>query len=265
MPANQPGPSAAGKAAGGPSGRGGTLGQEENEQQNGKTGVTQAELDAMERRFEQRLARQYQGIQSMIDRQSGSLKAANETFGRFSKTLEKLGVKLTDEQSDALREAETLHAMSQADGDNGEPEPEPGDGTGAQPKGRARQIGTFGDLALRMMQERGVMISANDPELEEVDQETQDPKVFMDSFEAALDAKVLRVARERRLGGLEPEPGTEEAETETGAGGPKLNPRGRGTPRGKLLPDKRPSGERTTPGDYLSAGYEESGVFPTGE
>ena len=265
MPANQPGPSATGKAAGGPSGRGGTLGSEENEQQNGKTTVTPAELDAMEKRFEQRLARQYQGIQSMIDRQSGSLRAANETFGRFSKTLEKIGVKLTDEQSDALREAETLHAMSQADGADGDLETEPGDETDGQPRGRARQIGTFGDLALRMMSERGVVINAKDIELEQVDQETKDPKVFMDSMEAALDAKVLRVARERRLGGLEPETDTEETETDTGTGGPRLNPRGKGTPKGKVLPDKRPSGERTQPGDYLAAGYDEAGNFPKGE
>src|SRR3990172_9206423 len=186
MPPNQSAPSATGKAAGGASGKGGSPSLEENQEQNGKKPVTMADLEAQEGRFKQMLARQYQGIQSMIDRQSGSLKAANASAARITKSLEDMGIKLTDEQKQEIRENELL---SQAEG-AGDGNPLPGGAPDGQPGSQGAQGGTFGDLAIAMMRERGVMITQNDPELAKIDQETKDPKVFMDTFDKALTDKV---------------------------------------------------------------------------
>jgi len=252
----QPAPSATAQAGGGASGAGGTPAPGGNEQQNGNQPVTQAALDAHKAEIRQMLDRNYQGVQAMLDRQSGTLKAATETVGRFNKALDGMGVKLTPDQVEQLREQETVRALSQA-GETTDTSL-PRDNSAGQPQGQEPETGMLSNLALKMMQERGIVILKDDPELALIDQQTQDPQIFMASVDKALAAKV------RRHAGLEPEPDGN-ANRQPAQGGPGINPRGGGQKGTRLLAETKPGGGKTQPGDFLQAGFQESDKFPSAE
>lgn len=227
----------------------------ENENQDGKAPATLADLAAHKKEIQGLLSTQYQGVQSLLDRQSGNLKEALEPVGRMTKALEAMGIELTPEQTQELRESEVLHSLSGGEpGADGQPR---SDADGETEPADEQSGGTLGALALGMMRERGVVILQTDEaELALIDQETKDPKVFMDSIDAAIEHKIQRLAN----------PDTETGENVTDRRpGPNMNPRGSGEKPTNILPDKSPSGDRTSSQDFLKAGYNESDAFPADE
>lgn len=232
------------------------LGQQEvSGEQDGKTPATLAELEAHKAEVKALLATQYQGVQSLLDRQSGNLKTALEPVNRLTATLEGMGVELTPAQTEQLRQAEVMHTLTSGgkEKDIDGKAAQPGQAAG-EPAPADDQPGVLGKLAMDMMQQRGVVILATDPELELIDQETKDPKVFMDSVELALDTKIKRLAA--------PDANTgDDAKTDAQSVGPGINPRGKGAKPGNLLPAKTPGGNRTSSQDFLQAGFQESGKF----
>ena len=222
------------------------------DEQDGKTQATLADLSALETKFKEGLATQYQGVQSLLDRQSGNLKAAREQVDRQIKAMEAMGIEVTPAQAEQLKQDEAVRALTAAEeeGPDGKPV-QPGQKPAeTAPAGEQTQMGK---LAMAMMQEQGVVILPTDIELEKIDQETKDPKVFMDSMQDAIDAKIQRLANPDATGN---------GETETG---PRVNPRGKGRKANTVLPEKTPSGARTGSLDFLQTGYEESDKFPSGE
>lgn len=225
-----------------------------NDKQDGKAPMTLAEGQALEERIRAANATHYQGVQSMIDRQSGNLKEVTATVNRYLETQKALGIEVTDEQAEQLRQAEMLRSLTAEEGGGTDgKENQPVLGADGQPVPTGEQDG-MGNLAVDMMRESGVVILATDAELTLIDQETKDPMVFMSSVKLAIDTKVQRLAN----------PDTEN-ETETGTEGPGVNPRGKGSKTPSILPDKTPSGEATSPGDYLTAGFQQSDKFPSAE
>lgn len=236
-------------------------------QENGKAPVTLAMLEASEVRQAQTqkvaLATHYQGIQSLIDRQSGNLKAALEPVNRLADTLKSMGVELEPGQLEQLRQTELTHALTSGggegqtgpDGKPTQPVQEP-----VKPEPAGHQPGPMETLAMGMMQEQGVAVTERDTaEFELIDQTTKDPTVFAASIQAAINAKIQRLAN--------PKSDTGDGETDQSGkkGGPGVSPRGTGTQPANLIPDKTPAGDRTPSINYLAAGYEKSDDFPSGE
>ncbi len=255
-------PSATSQAQGGGApGKGGTPGAGGNQQQNGNDPVTFADLAAHKTEIQGMLNSQYQGIQGLLDRQSGNMAKAMEPVNRLMASLEGMGIELTPEQQAELRSGEASHALSElgqpADGEPGQGNDQP------NPNEPQDQAGRFNQLALDTMRSRGVVLMATDEEMALVDQTTEDPKVFLDSLDGALTRKV------QRLAGMDVEPiPTGEGESDDSQDrepGPGPNPRGSGNKPTNLLPEKTPSGARTEPIDYLTAGYSESDAFPSEE
>lgn len=253
------------KAGGDPSQDPTSTGKGEGTVENGKAPVTLAQLEASEARQKTALATHYQGIQSLLDRQSGHLKTALEPVDRLTTTLTAMGVELEPGQIEQLRSAELTHALVSGSGGEGEradgktalPAQEP-----AEPGPTDRQPGPMETLAYGMMQEQGIGISdRTDPaEFALIDQTTTDQAVFAKSVQDAINAKITRLAN----------PGTEPAETETETDtgtkpGPGVNPRGSGTKPANLIPDKTPSGARQPSINFLEAGYSKSDDFPSDE
>ena len=227
----------------------------------GKTQATLADLAASEARQKAANATLYQGVQSLIDRQGQSLKAAMEPVGRFTEQLEAMGIEVTGEQKEQLRNAEVMHTLTAA----GEREPakdSPPANQRQEPEPDRQELSPTQRVALAMMDKTGIRLSGEDTaELALIDQETEDLEVFKVSFQAALDAKV------QRLAGVEaPDDKGTDTDTDTKPKpGPKMNPRGKGDTQSRLISDKTPSGARTTSLDFLSAGYEQSDDFPSGD
>ncbi len=238
-------PAASPKAGGGASDDRPGDGDGASDEQNGKTQATLGDLQALETRIKQGLATQYQGVQSLIDRQSVSLKAKLDPVNNLIASLREQGVEISDSQAELERNKALTDALT-GTGDE-EPEAEP------LPNPQQQEPSGMGKLALDMMRTRGVVILQDDVELALIDQQTQDPKVFMDSIDAAITAKVERLA--------DPEAALSD-ETETEPSGPGVNPRGKGAKKGTILPEETPSGSRTTSQDFLQAGYQESDDFP---
>jgi hypothetical protein len=224
----------------------------------GKEPVTQAELKAHKQELQELLAKQYQGIQSLVDRQSGNLKAALDPVNNLIASLRAQGVEISDAQAEGERNKAVTTALTGGPdelGPDGKPV-QPGQKPG-EPAPADEQTG-MGKLAMDMMREQGVVISEKDTaELALIDQETKDPKVFMDSFQAALDAKVQRLAADPG--------GTGDDVTDGKPKGPGLQPRGKGTKPSNVLPDKMPGGGRTSSQNFLQAGYNVSDKFPSEE
>jgi hypothetical protein len=247
-------PDATTKAGGGSSNNpAGPGDQGATDKQNGKTPATLADIAASEERQKQALATQYQGVQSLLDRQSGSLKEALEPVTDQLAAMEAMGIEVTPAQAEQLKQTAMMKALTKSDEEKGpdgkplQPGEKPDETT---PTGEQTQMGK---LAMGMMQEQGVVILPTDAELELIDQETKDPKVFMDSMQDAIDAKIKRLANPDATG------------DDVTVTGPRANPRGKGNKANTVLPEKTPSGARTGSLDYLSAGYQESDKFPSGE
>ena len=229
-------------------------GQTEDE---GKNPATLADLATHKQEIQGLLATQYQGVQSLLDRQGESLKSAMEPVNRFNATLESMGIEVTAEQKEQLRQAEVMHTLTQGEQANGKTT-QPGESP-QEPDPKGRSLSPTQQLAMAMMEQTGIRLDQTDvAELALIDQGTTDLEVFGASFKAALDAKV------NRLAGVETDTGDGETETETGKpGGPGLNARGSGSKNPRILPEETPGGNRTTSLDFLSAGYQESDDFPS--
>lgn len=255
-------PAKGGKAAAGnPSGETSSS-QNGKDAEAGKTQVTLADLDARlaqsEARNKTANATLYQGVQSLIDRQGQNLKAATESVNRYTEQLEAIGVEVTDEQKEQLRQAEAMHTLTAP----GEQEPATDTLPANQrqePEPDRPQLSPTQQVALAMMDETGIRLSQTDTaELALIDQETTDLEVFRASFKAALDAKV------NRLAGVETPGENEPTDTDNqNKPGPKMNPRGKGSTETRLLSEKTPGGAKTSSLDFLSAGYQESDDFPS--
>jgi len=240
-------PKAGGAASDDPPGAGAGA----TDEQNGTQPATLADLALQKAEIQELLGTQYRGVQSLLDRQSGSLKTALEPVNRLTAQLEEMGVEISPAQAAELRNTEMMRSLTGGEGAAGDGEPlPPGENPGAQQPTGAQQ-NPLADLAIRMMRERGVVILGEDAELALIDQKTQDPKVLMDSVALAIDTKIQRLANPEDTG---------DGETENPTG-PGIQPRGRGKKATNLLPETGPGGERTTSQDYLSSGYEESDDF----
>lgn len=258
-------PSGNARQSGGASAQhGGTHGAGGNEQPDGNQPVTMAQLEALENRVKESLAGTYQGIQGLLDRQSGSLRAAVEPVNQVLKVLEAQGVEIPEATKTAIRSQALDDALLGQGDDPGGSSGATGNDQAGNGAGGQGQTGTLGHLALQMFQQRGMAILANDPELALIDQETQDPQVFMSSVDKALNTKALRMAGDQlKAMGVEL-PETEDDETEaepSGRTGPGVNLRGKGKKQPNLLPEQMPSGRSTTPEDRLRVGFEQATEF----
>lgn len=257
-------PSGATRQGGGASAdQGRTPGADGNGQPDGNQPVTMADLEALKGEIKGNLSQTYQGIQGLLDRQSGNLRAAVEPVNRVLQALEAQGIEVPEATKAAIRSS-TLDEALLGDGAGGNAQPGQQPGQGGQPGAEdGSQVGALQSLALRMFQERGMAILANDPELALVDQETQDPQVFMGSVDKALSSKALRLAKGQlaEMGVELPETDDHGNDAEPSAPGPGMNLRGKGRKQPNLLPEQMPSGRNTTPEDRLRVGFEQETRF----
>ena len=256
-------PSDGGKAAAGKPKDPTSSGNDGEPEDEGKNPATLADLATHKKEIQGLLATQYQGVQSLLDRQGESLKTAMEPVSRFNATLESMGIEVTDEQKEQLRQAEVMYTLTQGEQSNGKTLL-PGETTQETDPTKGSSLSPTQQMAVAMMEQTGIRLNPADAaELALIDQETTDLQVFGASFKAALDAKV------QRLAGVEADTGEEETKTDVDGKpkekGPGLNARGKGSKNPSILPEERPGGAKTTSLDFLSAGYQESEDFPAAE
>jgi hypothetical protein len=198
--------------------------------------------------------------QSLVDKADGRtqkrIASAMNDVAKTISALQATGVEVSPEQETALRNNKVMEILTEGGASEGgdpdgseQPAPDGKDGQALDPNDPAQATLA---LAYQKMQRAGVLLGDGDPEISIIDQETNDPAVFLASVDEAIKAKARRIAGIEDEGptpdgAIRPAPGSEGAED----AGPGPNPRGKGS-----KPAAIPAGNSAF--DNLKLGYEQA-------
>jgi hypothetical protein len=125
-------------------------------------------------------------VEDIVSRKVQS--ATDKAMNRVEKVLaaaQQQGLNLTNAQAEKI--ADAIETEKPAGGGAG--------GKSPAPDAQAEPLHPVIATALEMQQAAGVRIEGNDPEVQIVDRETTDPVVFLQSIQAAIEAKRARLAQ----------------------------------------------------------------------
>ena len=162
------------------------------------TYATKDEIAALREELKAALTTNYKGVQSKTDsfqsRVQTQLKGIQETL----KGLQAVGVQVTPEQANAMRQQALFSAFEQEPPD-GQPQPAPGQGQLQPPAGAGGEPLTplqqqVTDNAVAIMQSFGIEIEDNDPEVAIIEKaQTGSPEDFYKAVREACQAKLTRL------------------------------------------------------------------------